>query len=293
MVKTKTNNTRAVKKSSVLNDLCNKINSTQIKYNGTAIIYTRVSTKNQTNGTSMMSQFDECQKYCFEHNYKILEHIMETTSAKDINNQTKLIDMINRNSNCHLIMYEPSRLSRDYSGFGLILKLCQSKSIIVHSVQSNISTCDTSGLKSIINGVIDGQHEIETLSARVKQSILFRKRNKTYTSSIPKYGFQYKKKKNLNLTVRSCVKNCEEQSIITLINSLYYGDSVSNINQMLNDITKSNNHALYSVKDNDSSFKNVEYGNMTLGNIAELLNSCEIYKRGKQWTSIMVASLVK
>ena len=45
--------------------LCNDLNNITFKYNGNAIIYCRVSTKNQTHGYSLDSQ-EEISKFNFE-----------------------------------------------------------------------------------------------------------------------------------------------------------------------------------------------------------------------------------
>ena len=118
-----------IKKNSVksISKLCSKLNKTIIKYNGNAIIYSRVSTQNQKFGTSLEAQEELAKSYCIEKQYAILDCVHEVRSAKNLTNQEKLIDIINSNNNIQLIICEPTRLSRNLSDFTQLLTTCEEK----------------------------------------------------------------------------------------------------------------------------------------------------------------------
>ena len=54
-----------------INDISNKLSSKNINYDGNAIIYNRISSKNQLDGASLDLQYELCQKYCEEKKYGI------------------------------------------------------------------------------------------------------------------------------------------------------------------------------------------------------------------------------
>ena len=119
----KTPNKQSKTASSDINKLCKGFKTNQIVYNGYAIIYCRVSTKNQISGTSLETQKNLGKQYCTQNNFKINSVINEVCSAKSIDKQNELINIINDNDNIHLIIYEPTRISRNISDFTQLLQM--------------------------------------------------------------------------------------------------------------------------------------------------------------------------
>jgi len=262
------------------------------KYKGNAVIYSRVSTKNQVFGSSLDLQKDISNIYCIKNQYNIKCCVNEVCSAKTIANQKNLLDIINKNNNIHLIICEPTRISRNLSEFTQLLKLCEQKNITIHFVADNLITNNTNDIKKILSSIYDGEIEIKTLSKRIKKSIEHRKKNNTYLSSIPKYGLQYNKYLVNNNISRNVTKNNYEQLIMKFINKLYWGSDMKSINYLLFMITNIT-HEIYNTKNENENIEKVEYGNMSCVDIANFLNSNNIFRRSKLWTRNSISTIVK
>ncbi len=92
------------KKHSVnISNICNLFSHKTLKYDGSAIIYTRVSTGKQTLGTSLSSQQMICKEYCKKKNFKIINEYSESVSAKNMCNQTELQKIVEENNNIKLV----------------------------------------------------------------------------------------------------------------------------------------------------------------------------------------------
>lgn len=261
-------------------------------YKGNAVIYSRVSTKNQVSGSSLDLQKDIGNIYCIKNQYNINCYVDEVCSAKTIANQKKLLDILNKNKNIHLIICEPTRISRNLSEFTQLLKLCEQKNITIHFVSDNLITNNTNDIKMILSSIYDGELEIKTLSKRIKKSIEHRKKNNTYLSSIPKYGLQYEKFLVNNNVNRNVTKNNYEQLIITFINKMYWGSDMKSINEILFLLTNVT-HEIYNTKNEYENIEKVEYGNMSCIDIANFLNSNNIFRRKKLWTRNSISTIVR
>jgi DNA invertase Pin-like site-specific DNA recombinase len=272
-------------------DLTNKCNNSK-KYKGNAVIYSRVSTKNQSFGSSLDLQEEISKLYCIQNKYNIVYCVNEVCSAKIITNQKKLLDIIDNNSNIHLIICEPTRISRNLTDFTQLLTLCKQKNIIIHFVSDNLITNNTNDIKIILSSVYTGELEIKTLSNRIKKSIEHRKRNNTYLSSTPKYGLQYERKFVNNKINKIVKKNYIEQLIITCINKLYWGSDIKSINEILFTLTNET-HEIFDTNNENEIIDKIEYGNMTFIDIANFLNSNNIFRRNKLWSGNSISNLIK
>jgi DNA invertase Pin-like site-specific DNA recombinase len=271
----------------VYSDINAEISNKKSKISKNAIIYCRVSTKNQSFGTSLESQQLFCQEYCLKNNINIKSVINETNSAKLMSKQIQLNNFLDSNKNINLIVYEPSRLSRNFKDSIQFADTCSKKNIIIHFVQDNLVSSNSSDLKKILSGIIDGETESKNIGLRVKRSIIYRKMKGTYKPSISKYGYKYIKQKSQVYTVI----NCKEQKIINLIKKLYWGSNIKIINKLLFEITGIN-HELYFIYD-IKPVEEIKYGNMLLIDIVNFLNSISITRRNKKWNSNTISQIVK
>jgi DNA invertase Pin-like site-specific DNA recombinase len=271
--------------------LCNDLNNITLKYNGNAIIYCRVSTKNQTHGYSLDSQEEISKLYCNENKYMVLNCVNEVCSAKTLVNQKKLLDIINTNTNIHLIINDPSRISRNLTDFTQLLSRCEQKNITIHFVSDKLTTNNTNDTKIILSSIYDAEIEIKTLSKRIKKSIVQRKRNKTYLPSIPKYGFQYESHIINNKFSKKITKHGFEQLIITFINKLYWGSDIKSINDLLFTLTNVK-HEIINEKNEYENVTKIDYGNMKFTDIANFLNSNNIFRRDKKWSGNSISELI-
>jgi DNA invertase Pin-like site-specific DNA recombinase len=251
--------------------------------------YYRVSSKNQKDGYSIEQQQDACINYCKIKKFKLQGEVNEIVSAKSMLKQKKLYNLVNLISDCNLIIYEPTRLSRNPEDYHKLLKICDEKKIILHFVNPNLISDNNNDRRLISTGVVDGQFESEFISNRVKKSIAYRKLHNKYVPSIPKFGFAYCKISKNNLKV---VNNKKEMQIEALIKKLYYGGTAKDINNLLIDITGNNKHQLYNSSNENEVIANVEYGNMRIIDITRFLNLTSILRRNKPWNAKSVSDLL-
>ena len=145
-----------------------------------------------------------------------------------------------------------------------------------------------------MSNVYDAETEIKTLGARIKRSINFKKKNKTYLPPIPKYGFKYstsfKIMKN-NKPIRFIEKDKNEQLIILLINKLYHGCLINEVENILFKLTKEK-HILYNKKDHGEKITKIEFGNYLITDIARFLDTVPILRRTKSWSGISVSQIL-
>jgi DNA invertase Pin-like site-specific DNA recombinase len=251
--------------------------------------YYRVSSKNQKDGYSIEQQRDACINYCKTNKLKLQGEISEIVSARSMLKQKNLTNLVNLVNDCNIIIYEPTRLSRNPEDYHKLQKTCDEKKIIFHFVTPNLISDNNNDKRLIATGVLDGQFESEFISNRVKKSIAYRKLHNKYVPSIPKFGFAYCKISKNNLKV---VNNKKEIQIEALIKKLYYGGSAKDINNLLVDITGNNKHQLYNSSNQNEVVSNVEYGNMRIIDVARFLNSTSILRRNKPWNTKNVSDLL-
>jgi DNA invertase Pin-like site-specific DNA recombinase len=251
--------------------------------------YYRVSSKNQKDGHSIDQQRDACVNYCKTNNFKLLGEVSEIVSAKNMSNQKNLYNLVNLVCNCNLVIYEPTRLSRNPEDYHRLLKTCETKNITLHFVNPNLISDNNNDKRLISTGVVDGQFESEFISNRVKKSIAYRKSHNKYFPSIPKFGSAYCRISKNNLKV---VNNKKEMQIEALIKKLYYGGATKDINNLLVDITGNDKHQLYNPYDPTEVITHVKYGNMRIIDISRFLNSASILRRNKPWNTKSVSDLL-
>ena len=190
---------------------------------------------------------------------------------------------------CNLIFYEPTRLSRNPEDYHKLLKLCDSKNITLHSVNPNLISDNNNDKRLIATCVVDGQFESDFISNRIKKSVAYRKLNNKYYPSIPKFGSSYLKISKNNLKV---VNNQKEIQIKTLINKLYYGGSVKDIDNLLKLTTGNDKCKIINPYDPDEVITTIKYGNMRIIDIVRFLNSSNIFRRDKPWNTKSVSDLL-
>ncbi len=252
--------------------------------------YYRVSSKNQKDGYSIEQQRDACINYCKTNKFKLQGEVSEIVSAKSMIKQKNLQNLVNLVSDCNLIIYEPTRLSRNPEDYHKLLKTCEQKNITLHFVNPNLISDNNKDKRLIATGVVDGEFESEFISNRVKKSIAFRKLHGKYYPSIPKYGSAYCKISKNKLKV---VNNQKEMQITALINKLYFGGTAKDINNILADLTGNTKIQILNPYDTNEIITHVKYGNMRLIDIAKFLNSCNILRRNKPWNSKSVSDLLR
>ena len=116
-----------------------------------AVIYVRVSTKEQTENLSLPTQLRKCEEYCRYHGYEILERFHEEGESAKTTDRTELKKLLefcrHQKGRVHfLVVYNLTRFARDkYDHFALRAHL-QSLGISLRSATEPIDDTSTGKL---------------------------------------------------------------------------------------------------------------------------------------------------
>jgi DNA invertase Pin-like site-specific DNA recombinase len=275
-----------------MEDIDTIINKTKdLNINHESIIYNRISSKNQQDGMSLENQSDINRQYCIENHLIVQDEIFETASAFDsIQKQIKLINIINNKFNINIICYEPTRFSRNIKNTGEWFEIMEKNNINLICTNPLLISNNIVDKGKILLLIFHGQNESNIKSKRMTKTIKDKKRIGNYYPSIPKFGTSYFKISKNNVKIISNKKECLVQA---LVNKLYYGGKVKDINQLLYEITGDSKHFIYDMNSPDDKLKEIEHGNMCIIDIVDFLNFSEIKRRNKYWNHKSISDLVK
>jgi len=258
--------------------------------NTNAVIYARISTREQEKGYSLDTQIQGCTDFAERNGFNIISILSETRRAGEMNNQRKLLQILENHSNIQLIAFCMDRFSRNFFDYAMFEKKCGEKKITFHDAHKNLSSNISSDLKQMTSDIRDAVTEYKTLSRRSTSSIRYRKQNGLYYPSISKYGTKYIRDKNGKITRSTDDKN--EKNVKKLINMFYHGAKCVKVNSLLNEITGRNDHYMYDYKEEDYGVSEILHGNMSSTMIADFLNDIKVYRRKCTWTAQSVLKLV-
>jgi DNA invertase Pin-like site-specific DNA recombinase len=223
-----------------------------------------------------------CREFCKEKNFKVVSLVSEECSAKEISNQKKLLEIINKYEKINIVISDVSRLSRNVKEALDLIDKCNKKKIIIYSVKQKIDTSTKYGYFQFIDFLKYAEIESNQTSERIKTTIKYKKKMGTSFGHCP-FGFQAERIDN----VRKFVENYNEQLIITLINKLYYGCSVEYANKIIKELTGNDIIALFT-----EPTKEIECGNFTCSSLAYFLNDHNIKNRNKDWTGNSISNII-
>jgi len=269
-----------------INQLSNSINNLDINLDK-AVIYVRCSTpgQNKDHNYSLETQEGICRDFC-NNRFIVTNIVSEIVSARDINRQQQLLDLIDNSSDINLIVADASRLSRDFTNSINLIEKCKEKNICIYSARDNLDIKTFADKKMFVNNLLLAQYESDMTSFRIKTSIAHRKRIGKFIPR-PSYGFKIQ---NINGN-KSMVKNDTEVKVIQLIKKLYLGSKIKDIQNLLKEITESDNSgsSLMEIENNQFvKIKEVKEGNFTFSDIAHILNEENITNKNKKWTCASV-----
>lgn len=142
-----------------------------------AVIYTRVSTEEQASeGYSLNAQKSELIKYCESENFEVIKiYEDEGISGKDIFIRPKLVELLNDSSNNLfdiIVVWDTTRLSRDSSDMGYIIKKLKANKIDLISVTQGINTRTDEGIFQLQLMGSFGELERRKIIKRVKTGMM-------------------------------------------------------------------------------------------------------------------------
>lgn len=199
------------------------------KTNG-AFIYSRVSTTRQD--VSIEVQVEKCIEHCNQRGIAVNQVFSDTGhSGKNLERPSlnNLLRVISTNPPQFLVVYRLDRLSRSVGQVSELVDILNSKDVQLISVcEPYINSTTSTGKLQISMLMACNQLERESIVARVKESLAFRKRNGMKYTRITPYG--------MHLSGNRYEECQEEQETIKIICQLYSeGASLSQITQYLNE----------------------------------------------------------
>ena len=195
-----------------------------------AFIYSRVSTTRQD--VSIEVQVEKCIEHCNLRGVAVSQVFSDTGhSGKNLERPSlkDLLRMISTNPPECLVVYRLDRLSRSVGQVSELVDILNSKGVQLISVcEPYINSTTSTGKLQISMLMACSQLEHETIVARVKESLAYRKRNGMKYTRITPYGKR--------LTGNRYEECQEELETIKIIRQLHaQGASLSEIVQYLNE----------------------------------------------------------
>ena len=241
-------------------------------------IYCRVSSNKQSNyqdgHVSLEVQENVCREYAKKNNFLVKKVYRDVGSARNMNNQYYLKHIIkNIVTGDTILFHDSTRFSRNTLQALKCLEKLEKKKISIHSVVEDCGYKSFSDKHTFRLLLAKAENESDQISARVKSSILFRRKRGDYIGTAP-YGWEAYKNDD---GVRKIRHNKDEQYVIQFICKLVndnkpYWQIAEKLNEMQIDkrgytwtdnsvgsVVKSNNsNVLKSFTDIKKSLQNVE-----------------------------------
>lgn len=257
-----------------------------------SIIYTRISSPSQSsfqgNFVSIENQLQECTKYCTNNNIPHTKHVSEIVSGKDITKQRLLSSLLDYN-NIDVVFYNITRFSRNTFQALEFINKCNKKNIRLHFVEEGLNGTHFMDMHRLRLGLSQSEYESNTISNRVKSN------NKVLKAKGWKFGkAKFGKKIVFKNGIRKLDKEKHEQYLIEFIIMARNGiASCKDLNKQLKKLKpKSKDPIVFVDYEKEICIENFSKMNtLSYSEIAELLNSYEIYNRGKVWTASSVGSV--
>ena len=241
-------------------------------------IYCRVSSNKQSNyqdgHVSLEVQESVCRDYAKQNEFFVKKVYKDVGSARNMNKQYYLKQMIKKLASGDTILFHDStRFSRNTLQALKCLDTLEKKNIKIHSVVEDCDYKSFSDKHTFRLLLAKAENESDQISARVKSSILFRRKRGDHIGTAP-YGWEaYKNDEG----VRKIRHNKDEQYVIQFICKLVndnkpYWQIAEKLNEMQIDkrgytwtdnsvgsVVKSNNgNTFKSFSDIKDSLKNVD-----------------------------------
>lgn len=270
-------------------DINEQFNNINIKMD--TIIYARCSTPSQNNlennGLSIDIQVNACNNFCKSNNFNIISTVSEICSARSGNNQKKLIQLIDMNENIYLVVFDVTRFSRSIADGTNFMNNCIQKNIVIHFIKEKVKVSTQQDLCLILPYLMASQNESDNISNRIKESINYRKRLGSHFGK-PKFGY----KKILTNNIYKLYSDDKEQYIIKFIFKLKYGGYIPTIKLLFDNIKGLSDQPINNLNNlNDTNI--VSFGDYTLEDILNILNSNGIKNRNMCWTLSNIETVLK
>ncbi len=128
-----------------------------------AVLYLRVSSKEQVEGHSLESQLKRCQDYCERNGLRVIRTFREEGESAKTTNRTRLQEMLGYLSRHHkeiaaVVVKDFSRIARNVHDHHVLKAVLQEQGVQLHSVMEPV---DESPFGRFVGTVFAGTHQLE------------------------------------------------------------------------------------------------------------------------------------
>ena len=160
-----------------------------------AVIFTRVSSKDQEDGHSLNAQLKRLQEHCKRHNFDIVKEF-EVSESSTIGDRKKFHEMIKfvqtesrkSKTTIALVVDSVDRLQRSFKECSLIDDLRKDKILEIHFYKEGFALNDKSSSSDIMRwdfGILGAKMYVATISDNVKRGNLYALNNGEYPGKPP------------------------------------------------------------------------------------------------------------
>lgn len=253
--------------------------------------FARVSTLAQaTAGVSLTAQLDHISSYAVANNLQINKFVSSIGSGSKPLAGSDLAIYVVLNRNCHVIVYDVSRLSRNPEDAMEFIRKRIAAGAKFTFINENITIDKFSDLaeqNQVLAYLVNAQNEVLQLSRRIKMAKQYKKNNGAYIGGILPFGIETYVDADGE---KMCRPNAFEMNVVKFIYKCRSTNYTANdLNNLMAPITKYNMQEfqirLYEEKDGDEFERKVNTEMMDYPDIAGLLNEYEVQYRSKPFTA--------
>ena len=249
------------------------------------VVYNRVSKQkqNSTDSLSLKVQESICNDYAQANNISIKSIYKEVHSAYS-KIPTVLNTVINLKT-CIILISDVSRFSRSINvGLRMVETALSNKNHLIFIKENLILTTndDIGKLSPLLQKT---QDESKLLSDRITATKKYLDSNNMYSGGTVSYGYKVDNKK--------LISNENEKKILQFILLCQQKNiSGNDLNKLMVEISKLNIYENIICYDIDGNTTDTMTDSLTNTEIADLLNSYKVSKRGKDWNATLVKSAI-
>lgn len=251
------------------------------------VIYNRVSSMSQnsyTNSVSLHAQESICSKFANENGLKVKSVYKEVHSA--FHKVPNVLETVINLRKCNILISDISRFSRSVAvGLDMAKVALKNKNRIVF-IQEKFVCSSHADFMVLAQHLQVTESESRNIGIRNKKARNYLIENGMHAGGAVPYGY--------DVVERKAVKNKYEQNVLQFIRKCQQSRiSSDDLNNMMIDISKTKIYDPISCYDkNDVSVLNITE-RLTNPEIADLLNSYDVDKRGLQWTAAMIKTALR
>lgn len=261
-------------------------------------IYCRVSSKEQSNLStghiSLEVQEINCREYADKQGWTVKKVVTEVSSAREMGKLKNLMALIKEikktRTEATLMFNNISRFSRNTLEALLLIRDLKKHNISVFSVQEQVNMNTGGGRHTFRIMLSNAEYESDMISERVRQAFAIKRQMGSELGMAP-YGYEAVVDGN----IRRFVDNAYEQNVVLFVCEAFKCEKTDReLTSLMMDIKQcEDNTPIDFFDENDKKIQKLKPGILSYKEIADLLNDYSVTKRGKEWTSDMVAGIIR